>query len=81
MDEPNDKNTSGTEQPNNLRVETRTSRGYIDLVRQDCPNCGETVNSALNNRTIEWDVKTENCPNCGQELVWSAGTATDQTDG
>jgi len=76
--------TDGSEQPNNLRVETRTSRGYIDIVRQDCPSCGDTVDSALNNRTFEWDVRTEKCPNCGQELAWSEGTDTDDdlvTDG
>ena len=73
-----------SEQPNNLRVETRTSRRHIDLVRQDCPSCGETVDSALNNRTGEWDTKLEKCIYCGHDLVWSLGTETDHdfvTDG
>lgn len=70
--------TSSAEQPNNLRIETRTSRRHIDLVRQDCPNCGDAVDSALNNRTGEWDTKLEKCPYCGHGLVWSVGTETDQ---
>lgn len=70
--------TGGRERPNNLRVETRTSRRHIDLVRQDCPNCGDTVDSAIDNRTSKWDTKLETCPYCGQELVWSLDTDSDE---
>ena len=76
-----EKSTDGSKQPNNLRVETRTSRRHIDLVRQDCPNCGDTVDSALDNRTGKWDAKLEKCPNCGQELVWSVDTGIERTGG
>lgn len=72
---------SGSDQPNNLRIETRTSRRHIDLVRQDCANCDETVDSALDNRTGEWDTKLEKCPYCGHELAWSVDTGSEQSEG